>query len=934
MTPKENKTERLSQDIEYLNALNRLRMEARSLRDKGLEAIVHFSLEDDENWEQDITDNEKVLFRRAKHLAWNLGKIEEYECDHRDDLFFSKESGRSQPRDTGQTSITPGHYPEWPVISLPSISSTTDEQTGSVDLFNMRGEPAPILFAANYLRTQLGNLRGYLDESTLLCYYRIIRELYNLHETNWALGAARAGEHSGAPSVFVTTECTRAIGYFARLMENTSKFLSRMCETKAYINHVKRGQSNSDPGIPALNPIWCASELEWCAASLKTTVESFRDYVAILLPDLKDVSNPEEIIALVEKSVRYFAEHSRNSFREATKRISKMRQREEEIFKEWRFERSKEQRNVALQQMPAIDLTETAHRVALGALAGARQEFNKLRKDAKSGNVLDEAVAVFATLAEWLRTHLSPAKEYFEKNLHRCLVEYMREENPKIAQDLAFSALSVGLITKDWSRYDCRRAIEVLSHYLDAEGKFPAGPPFALTAKGEGRIVINAQVIRAFAQLAQHLAGHLKPEVVERMPKIIERMISYFRSNATQHKHGIAWPSLRSSNGKRSCLWISAISVLSLHRIVLMLDAHINKGVKAHFTTKSPDDLQREGVPFLHELMCSDIGYVSLRGGQSPGRNRVVMELEGMRAHLLGSGRASKALRTKEALGDLPLCSLILYGPPGTGKTTLVKSLAVTSNVDLIEVTSNDFYRRGTERVMEQASDVMDALSLLTSTVVLFDEVEPIFRDRGKDSHHASIMELLTGHMLPRLDTLHQAAKANGMTYVLATNYVERLDTAAIRDGRFDQTKFIYYPDAASRACRLVSEFRHLMNRLKAEGLSKEPMDGADLRLMEVVAKTARCYISKLCRIGWYVRPRKIKTAPSYTGQSSTDRKTSKILSQETEEQLDPIWKYIIENEKAINWSYFGSAEKENYLLSDASDSSRKVDSEQESLTQ
>jgi len=113
----------------------------------------------------------------------------------------------------------------------------------SIEPFDMPGEPAPILFAANFLRTRLGNLGGCLDDGTLFCYYRVLRELYNLHETNWALGAARPGELTGKPSVFVTTECTRAIGYFARLMENTAQFLKRIYETRKYIEHVKLGRT-------------------------------------------------------------------------------------------------------------------------------------------------------------------------------------------------------------------------------------------------------------------------------------------------------------------------------------------------------------------------------------------------------------------------------------------------------------------------------------------------------------------------------------------------------------------------------------------------------------------------------------------------------------------------------------------------------------------
>lgn len=1002
------------EDLDYLKQLDGLRVEARMLRDKGLEAIVAFSLEDDTHWEQEISDNEKLLFRRAKHLAWNLGKIEEYDCEHLDVQYFSKEFEKPQSRP--QKYRRRVNYPDWPIIVLPVLrlnditnaaglcrklkvstdplsnylrdqfapktsalleaytSSThppirppvkailrelnkvlpslslqdhlaqvtlapetrsllaqnpqgadllrlnrmlltdayPDEITRlskSVELFEMPGEPAPILFAANFLRTRLGNLAGCLDEGTLSCYYRVIRELYNLHHTNWALGAARPGEHSGKPSVFVTMECARAIGYFARLMENTAHFLRRMHETKEYVQHVKSAQSHDDPFVPPLHPAWCKSELEWCSASAKTTIEGFRDYVAILLPDLKGGSDLDEILRLVETSVKYFANVSAESFRTVIQWSKLLREREVDQFSKWRRKQRRSNRKESLRQLPEPDLTETAHRVAWGALAAARHDFKRLRRESNSSKVLLEASDVFADLAKWLRTHLDPSKEYFEKNLHRCLTENARGGSPNLAPDLAFSALSLGLITKDWYRPDCRQAIEILCENLDERGQFPVGAPFAYTAKGEGRVVINAQLIRAFAQLAQRLTSNLDAGVKAEIPKVIGRMLGYFQSQSIELKQGIAWPSLRALNRERSCLWISSISALALHRIVLMLDAHINHGVKEHFNTKSATELKEEGVPYLHELMCSDIGYVSL-GNESPSPTRVVMELEGMRAHLLGSGRAKKALRAKETLGELPLRSLILHGPPGTGKTTLVKSLAVSSNVDLVEVMSHDLYGPGTERVMEQTSHVMDALKLLTSSVILFDEFEPILHSRPEKP--VRITEMLTGNMLPKLDALYKAAGQNGIAYVLSTNYVERLDSAAIRVGRFDRMRFIYYPDAASRVCRLVSEFRHLMNRFEAAEISMPPaVAGSDRRLMEVVAKSARRYINHLCRSGWFVTPRRIKTTPAPTGLTATGS-SEMLISPQTLDALSPVWKYIIWNQgsEEIGWDLFGSAEK------------------------
>jgi hypothetical protein len=991
--------------LDYLKTLDRLRITARTLRDQGLEGILGFDLDDD-HWEQQISNNEKVLFRRAKHLAWSLGKIEEHDCEYGEHLFYPPDAGKNRPYNSEV------NYPDWPAIKLPLYKVTdlvdpiglyhkfkdariagdplsryvldlfklnrvpfdkyeggepndallkclvkilngaltepalykqvkrdrvkipqeaerliAEELTGagvlrlnrillddiykdevkpaeeSVELFHLPGEPAPILFAANFLRTRLGNLHLFLEVDTLSCYYRIVRELYNLHNTNWGFGAARPGEHSGKPSVFVTTECARAIGYFARLSENTSHFLQQMHAIKQYVDHVETAQHPTDPFVPKLPVEWCQGELECCFVSLKTTIEGFRDYVAITLPDLKEASDLRETIKLVEESVAEFVERSVKSFEDVEQWVRTLRQVEQKFRERSKRPRKKKTKLAILEQMPEFDLTETAHRVALGAIAGARKEFERLNEKTSDQNILTESAAVFMTLAKWLRTHLGPAKEYFERVLHKCLAENARERSPKMVHDLALSALSVGLITKDWNRHDCRQALEILCENVDEGGEFPEGSPFAYTAKGEGRTVINAQIIRAFAQIAQHVPEDPDPEVFQKIPARVERMIDYFESRVINHKRGVAWPGRASLHDERSSLWITSISVLALHRIVLMLDELINNQVKKHLNTKTPADLKRDGVPYLHRLMCSDIGYTALDEGEHPDDRRALMELEGMRAHLLGSARVRKALRARTVLDDLPLRSLILDGPPGTGKTTLVKSLAVTSNVDFVEVMSHDLYRPGTEHVMEQATMVMDALAMLTGTVILFDEFEPILHVRP--DHPVRITEMLTGNMLPKFDALYKAAGQNRIAYVMATNHVERLDSAAIRAGRFDRMRFIYYPDPASRACRLASEFRLLLKRLEEKGLPlPQDLKGADRRLTTVVAMTARCYINRLCNTGWFSAP-EIKTA------SKIDQKEI-VISPQTEDRLRPVWRYILSGEESelIDWTLFGSAER------------------------
>jgi len=93
-------------------------------------------------------------------------------------------------------------------------------KTGFVDAGN---DPIPILTAARTMHALVRRPQTVFSTATMLCYYRIVRELYLAVFPNWIIGAARAGE-GGRVSAFVTSECVRAILVFQRAIRDTATF--------------------------------------------------------------------------------------------------------------------------------------------------------------------------------------------------------------------------------------------------------------------------------------------------------------------------------------------------------------------------------------------------------------------------------------------------------------------------------------------------------------------------------------------------------------------------------------------------------------------------------------------------------------------------------------------------------------------------------------
>ena len=182
--------------------------------------------------------------------------------------------------------------------------------------------------------------------------------------------------------------------------------------------------------------------------------------------------------------------------------------------------------------------------------------------------------------------------------------------------------------------------------------------------------------------------------------------------------------------------------------------------------------------------------------------------------------------------------SFILYGPPGTGKTTYVKAIAKQLEWPLITITPGNFTRRGEEGIETAAQEIFDQLSMTDRVVVLLDECDELFRRRDDEETGArTLLSFLTASMLPKLANLHDRA---GLIFAVATNYVDRMDLAAIRGGRIDHHIAVPPPDTTARhellAAKLTKDIAAVLGA-KAIGRVSEETEGLTRDEVEKLAE-------------------------------------------------------------------------------------------------
>ncbi len=243
-------------------------------------------------------------------------------------------------------------------------------------------------------------------------------------------------------------------------------------------------------------------------------------------------------------------------------------------------------------------------------------------------------------------------------------------------------------------------------------------------------------------------------------------------------------------------------------------------------------------------------------GGYTRVKDRLRAEILDLLARKDGATDADEAARL-EAL--IPR-GLIFWGPPGTGKTLFAKAMAASLGAAVTIVSGPELKSRWVGESEENLRQIFRRARQSAPSVIVFDELDSFASARGMYTgsgvEHSMVNQLLT-----EMDGFHREE----MVFVVGTtNFVEALDPALLRPGRFEFHLQIPYPDADDRRAIIQIHDRAMGLQLTPEALefavrqTAGPVEGAAPGTLH-----SGDHLNALCRATARIRIREGLTGPT-----------------------------------------------------------------------
>src|SRR5262245_12615147 len=341
------------------------------------------------------------------------------------------------------------------------------------------------------------------------------------------------------------------------------------------------------------------------------------------------------------------------------------------------------------------------------------------------------------------------------------------------------------------------------------------------------------------------------------LPKVIENLFPCWTSilgiSRTRLRHLITQKESRKF-GKQFSPWqlykyVSGVNAVRLRKLLSTLEGE-----------DYPSDPKRAYAQVRQATLSGSMEIPSIDldndiGGYKKVKQRLKAEILDVLAKRDRATDGDEIARLEELIPRGMIC----WGPPGTGKTYFAKAIAASIGAAITIVSGPELKSKWVGESEENLRQIFHKARQSAPSIIVFDELDSFATARGTYTgsgvEHSMVNQLLT-----EMDGFH---KDELVFMVGTTNFVESLDPALLRPGRFEFHLHIPYPDEGDR--REILKIYDTKMRLK---FSEEAIDYAVRRTGDGYATAQGTafsgdHLNALCRSLARIRMREERTDAS-----------------------------------------------------------------------
>ena len=256
--------------------------------------------------------------------------------------------------------------------------------------------------------------------------------------------------------------------------------------------------------------------------------------------------------------------------------------------------------------------------------------------------------------------------------------------------------------------------------------------------------------------------------------------------------------------------YVSGVNAVRLRRLMSSLEG------EDYPTDPEPVYAQLRSATIGAELSLPNLDLERDIGGYAKVKRRLRSEILDIIAAADRAARAEDGIDAVRRLEQLIPKGMIFWGPPGTGKTLFAKAMASALGAAVTVVSGPELKSKWVGESEERLRQVFVRARQSAPAVIVFDELDSFATARGTYTgsgvEHSMVNQLLTEMDGFRSDEL--------VFVVGTTNFVESLDPALLRPGRFEFHLEIPYPGADDRRAIFEIYDARLDLRLSERALS------------------------------------------------------------------------------------------------------------------